>query len=263
MSLISLQNISKTFGVRALFNGLSVVIAEGERIGLIGPNGSGKSTLVSILAGIETADEGIVAFRKNVRIGYVPQESKFQAGDTVRSVLNDVLKGDTSDEYERESKINVAAGRAGFDSLELDAVALSGGWKKRLSIARELVREPDVLLLDEPTNHLDLDGIIWLEKLLSGSSFASLVVSHDRYFLENVVSDMVEINRIYPRRNLPSQRQLQRVSAQARRVRRASEQAARVARECRSTRSRVAAARAEGSDHQIEGANRSSRPHDV
>ncbi len=198
MSLISLQNISKTFGVRALFNGLSVVVAEGERIGLIGPNGSGKSTLVSILAGIETADEGIVAFRKNVRIGYVPQESKFQAGDTVRSVLNDVLKGDTSDEYERESKINVAAGRTGFDSLELDAVALSGGWKKRLSIARELVREPDVLLLDEPTNHLDLDGIIWLEKLLSGSSFASLVVSHDRYFLENVVSDMVEINRIYP-----------------------------------------------------------------
>jgi ABC transport system ATP-binding/permease protein len=198
MSLISLQNISKTFGVRPLFQGLSVVISEGERIGLIGPNGSGKSTLVSILAGVETADEGIVAFRKNVRTGYVPQESRFSAGETVRSVLNDALKGESSDEYERESRINVAAGRAGFDSLDLEAASLSGGWKKRLSIARELVREPDVLLLDEPTNHLDLDGIIWLEKLLIGSSFASLVVSHDRYFLENVVSDMIEINRIYP-----------------------------------------------------------------
>src|SRR5688572_4823381 len=103
MWLISLQNISKTFGVRALFEGLAVVIAEGERIGLIGPNGSGKSTLVSILAGVDTADEGIVAFRKNVRIGHVPQQSKCQAGDTVRSALNDVLNGDTSDEYERDS----------------------------------------------------------------------------------------------------------------------------------------------------------------
>jgi ABC transport system ATP-binding/permease protein len=198
MSLISCQNISKTFGVRKLFENLSIVISEGERIGLIGPNGSGKSTLVSILAGIETADEGIVAFRKNLRLGYVPQESRFEAGLTVRSVLADALEDHHSDEYERESLMNIAAGRVGFDSLDVGAPSLSGGWKKRLAIARELVRHPDVLLLDEPTNHLDLDGIIWLEKLLAGSSFASLVVSHDRYFLENVASDMVEINRIYP-----------------------------------------------------------------
>jgi ATP-binding cassette subfamily F protein uup len=198
MSLISCQNISKTFGVRKLFENLSVVIAEGERIGLIGPNGSGKSTLVSILAGIETADDGVVAFRKNVRLGYVPQESRFDAGETIRSVLAEPLQDDHSDEYEREALMNVAAGRVGFDSLDVDARSLSGGWKKRLAIARELVRNPDVLLLDEPTNHLDLDGILWLEKLLTGSTFASLVVSHDRYFLENVASDMVEINRIYP-----------------------------------------------------------------
>src|SRR6476646_3394195 len=198
MSLISCQNISKTFGVRKLFENLSIVIAEGERIGLIGPNGSGKSTLVSILAGIETADDGVVAFRKNLRLGYVPQESGFDAAQTVRSVLAEPLQDDHSDEYEREALMNVAAGRVGFDPLDVDAPSLSGGWKKRLAIARELVRNPDVLLLDEPTNHLDLDGILWLEKLLTGSGFACVVVSHDRYFLENVTSDMVEINRIYP-----------------------------------------------------------------
>jgi ABC transport system ATP-binding/permease protein len=198
MSLISCQNISKTFGVRKLFDNLSIVISEGERIGLIGPNGSGKSTLVSILSGGEAADEGVVAFRKNLRLGFVPQESRFEEGRTVRSVLVEALDDHHSDEYEREALINVAAGRVGFDSLDVEASSLSGGWRKRLAIARELVRNPDVLLLDEPTNHLDLDGIIWLEKLLAGSGFASLVVSHDRYFLENVASDMVEINRIYP-----------------------------------------------------------------
>ena len=198
MSLISCQNISKTFGVRTLFQNLSIVVSEGERIGLIGPNGSGKSTLVSILAGVEKPDDGIVAFRKNVRVSYVPQESRFNSGETVRSVLNDALLPEEPDEYERESRMNVAAGRVGFDRLDVDAFSLSGGWKKRLAIARELVRNPDVLLLDEPTNHLDLDGILWLEKLLNGATFASLVVSHDRYFLENVASDMVEINRIYP-----------------------------------------------------------------
>ena len=91
MSLISCQNISKTFGVRALFRNLSIVVSEGERIGLIGPNGSGKSTLVSILAGVEQPDDGIVAVRKNTRIAYVPQESRFNEGDTVRSVLNEAL----------------------------------------------------------------------------------------------------------------------------------------------------------------------------
>src|SRR3954462_10889768 len=99
MSLISCQNISKRFGVHTLFQNLSIVVSENERIGLIGPNGSGKSTLVSILAGIETVDDGIVAYRKNVRIGYVPQESQFAPGETVRAVLNDVLMSEASDEY--------------------------------------------------------------------------------------------------------------------------------------------------------------------
>ncbi len=114
MSLISCQNISKTFGVRTLFQNLSIVVSEGERIGLIGPNGSGKSTLVSILAGVESLTMALSRFEKNVRVSYVPQESRFNSGETVRSVLNDALLPEEPDEYERESRMNVAAGPGRF-----------------------------------------------------------------------------------------------------------------------------------------------------
>jgi ATP-binding cassette subfamily F protein uup len=113
-------------------------------------------------------------------------------------VVLDAIIDEHGEEYEKESRAIVTLGRAGFTAHDVEAGTLSGGWRKRLAIARELVREPDVLLLDEPTNHLDLDGIVWLEKLLMGAPFSCLVVSHDRYFLENVATDMAEINPIYP-----------------------------------------------------------------
>lgn len=196
--LLSCESVSKTYGARTLFANLSLAISDGERLGLIGPNGSGKSTLIEILAGVKEADSGTVSARKLARTGYVPQESVFPDGSTVRSVLETAAALLPVDEHEREALVSGTIGRAGFANAEAPASTLSGGWRKRLAIAAELVKSPDVLLLDEPTNHLDLEGILWLEKLLTGTRFASLVISHDRYFLENVATHMAEIDRVYP-----------------------------------------------------------------
>jgi ABC transport system ATP-binding/permease protein len=196
--LLSCQSISKTFGAQPLFSDVSLAISEGERVGLIGPNGSGKSTLVQILAGVQQPDSGIVASRKLLRTGYVPQEISFEGDRSVHHVVMEALSSEHLDDFEKEALVSETLGRTGFTDLHISAGSLSGGWRKRLAIARELVLQPDVLLLDEPTNHLDLEGILWLESLLQSASFASLVVSHDRYFLENVATDMVEINRVYP-----------------------------------------------------------------
>ena len=199
LSLINCQSISKTFGARPLFENVSLTIADGERIGLIGPNGSGKTTLARILAGLAQPDTGLVAFRKGLALGYVPQEPEFAEADTVRSAVESALLNDPHlDPLDRDARVHVTLGKLGFADFDARAASLSGGWRKRLAIARELVREPDVLLLDEPTNHLDLDGILWLERFLASARFACLVISHDRYFLENVATDMAEINRVYP-----------------------------------------------------------------
>lgn len=196
--LISCESISKTYGSRKLFHNLSIAISDGERLGLIGPNGSGKSTLMEVLCGRKEPDSGTVSARKLTRIGYVPQTSVFPEESTVRGVLEDAVRPLPLDSHEREALVAETIGRAGFLDDSARAGSLSGGWRKRLAIAAELVRSPDVLLLDEPTNHLDFDGILWLERLLVNSRFASLVISHDRYFLENVATHMAEINRVYP-----------------------------------------------------------------
>lgn len=196
--LISCQSISKTFGARPLFENISLTISDGERIGLIGPNGAGKSTLIQILAGVQTPDSGGVSLRKLVTTGYVPQDPVFDSDITVAAVLEAALAGQHLEEYERESIVEITLSRFGFSDPTVRALSLSGGWRKRLAIAQAVIASPDLVLLDEPTNHLDLQGILWLEKFLRSAPFASVIVSHDRYFLENVVSDMVEINRTYP-----------------------------------------------------------------
>ena len=181
-----------------LFEGISFTVSEGDRIGLIGPNGSGKSTLLRILAGSEDVDNGEIALRKRSRLAYVIQDSKFAAGDTVRTVVEKALDRAAVSATERGTRFAETLGRARFDELEAQAASLSGGWQKRLAIVEALVQAPDILLLDEPTNHLDLAGIEWLEALLGAGAFACVVVSHDRYFLENVATDMAELNRTYP-----------------------------------------------------------------
>ncbi len=196
--LESCTSLSKTFGPRILFENISLGISEGERLGLIGPNGSGKSTLLKILAGKMEADSGSISMRRNTRVGYVPQQVTFPQGLTAAEIIAGAIAGERLDDLERAARINQTLGRAGFTSGAAPAATLSGGWKRRLAIARELALDPDLLFLDEPTNHLDLEGILWLERLLATASFASVVVSHDRYFLDNVVNDMAEINRVYP-----------------------------------------------------------------
>jgi len=196
--LINVRSIAKSFGAEPLFQNVSFTVSEGDRIGLIGPNGSGKSTLLRILAGAMTPDEGEIAFRKRLRLSYVEQVSEFRPGDTVRSVIEKAMEKSGVPEAERGTRPAEIVGRAGFLDLQAEAMRLSGGWQKRLAIVEALVQAPDILLLDEPTNHLDLEGIEWLEKVLERAPFACVVISHDRYFLENVVTEMAELSRVYP-----------------------------------------------------------------
>ncbi len=196
--IINVQGISKAFGANPLFQNVSFTVTEGDRIGLIGPNGSGKSTLLRILAGDETPDSGEVAFRKRLRVSYVEQDSKFKPGTTVRSAVDDAMERSKVHSTERGTRFAETLGRAGFEDLDAEAASLSGGWQKRLAIVEAIVQGPDIVLLDEPTNHLDLAGIEWLEEVLEQAAFASVIVSHDRYFLENIATDMAELSRVYP-----------------------------------------------------------------
>src|SRR5206468_2334981 len=194
--LPSWQAISMAYGTRSLFDDLSFGLFEGDQAGLVGPNGSGKSTLLKILTGVTTPDRGARSLRGGVRVGYVPQDPVFSAGGTVGDVVMAALAG--VDEEERRGRIAQALGRAGLADGGADVDTLSGGWRKRLAIARELAAAPDILLMDEPTNHLDVEGILWLEDVLTERARACLVVSHDRYFLEHVATRMLELNRVYP-----------------------------------------------------------------
>jgi ATP-binding cassette subfamily F protein uup len=196
--IINAQGISKSFGAKPLFEDVSFTVSEGDRIGLIGPNGSGKSTLLRILAGTEKADTGNVAIRKRLQLNYVEQESRFAAGVTIRSVVENAIQRSVTADGEHSTHFAETLGRAGLEDLEAQAASLSGGWQKRLAIVEALVQSPDVLLLDEPTNHLDLAGIEWLEDLLQEARFACVIVSHDRYFLENVATGVAELSRVYP-----------------------------------------------------------------
>jgi ABC transport system ATP-binding/permease protein len=197
--LIDCHRLAKGFGGAPLFQGLSFTLHEGDHVGLVGPNGSGKSTLLRILAGQLEPDAGEVRTRRHLRVGYVPQDPVFAPGRTVEEVVAEALAGLPSlEDGERHRRLAVALGKVGFTDPGQRTETLSGGWRKRLAIARELAPEPDVLLLDEPTNHLDVESIVWLEELLLREPKAFVAVSHDRYFLEAVGRRILELDPRYP-----------------------------------------------------------------
>ena len=194
--MISTHSISKSYGADPLFTNISLNFYENERTGLIGPNGSGKSTLLKILAGIETPDEGDLSRKRHLHLIYLPQEDSFDEDKTIEETLFDFLPQYLED-WELEKRIQEMKTLIEFDNMKQRINTLSGGWRKRLAIGQALIRNPEVILMDEPTNHLDLEGIIWLENLLKSAPFAFILVSHDRYFLENTTNRIVELNPRY------------------------------------------------------------------
>ncbi|MCK9296825.1 MAG: ABC-F family ATP-binding cassette domain-containing protein [Desulfobulbaceae bacterium] len=195
--IINCQSISKSFGAHQLFTDISISFYSNERLGLIGPNGSGKSTLLKILANLETPDSGKVISRKGLQVVYLAQDDTFQPDQTVEMVLEEAI-ADDHDEVSRHGRIKIIMGQTQLTDGRQKVAELSGGWRKRLAIARALIRQPDLLLLDEPTNHLDIQGILWLEKILATPAFAFILISHDRAFLENTTNRIIELNRCYP-----------------------------------------------------------------
>lgn len=192
MILISAHKIEKSFASRTLFTGVSLGIEEKERIGLVGPNGAGKSTLLKILAGESDTDEGTVSRKKGLKIGFVSQTPEFKPGATIfETILEKCEDPDESSmkAYELISHLELA--QFGF---EFPIDQLSGGWKKRVAMARELVMEPELLFMDEPTNHLDISGILWLEDYINNAPFSVVLITHDRLFLQRTTNRILDLD---------------------------------------------------------------------
>lgn len=222
MNILSVENISKSFGERTLFSKLTFGIAAGEKVALIAKNGTGKTSLLKMLNREETPDVGQVTFRKNLVVGYLEQDPHFAHAKTPYEVVfssdNPTIKAvreyeealanpENADELDRtlqemdrlnawdaESRIKQILTQLQLVDFTADVETLSGGQRKRLALAKILIDDPDLLILDEPTNHLDLEMIEWLEEYLQGSQRSVLMVTHDRYFLENICTTLLEID---------------------------------------------------------------------
>lgn len=188
--LLDIQNVSKRFGERVLFEDISFSIGEGQRVGLIAQNGTGKTTLLSMLTGDESCDSGAIIYRNGIKVGYLRQEPKFPEG---ASVLEACFHGvDFDDDAQLKAKQILTQLR--IRDLNQPISQLSGGQQKRVALAQALISNPDLLILDEPTNHLDLEMVVWLEGFLSRGNRSLLMVTHDRYFLDNVCSVILELD---------------------------------------------------------------------
>ena len=227
MTLITLQNVQKDFGIKEILRDGSFSIEENDKVGLIGVNGSGKSTLLKAIAGIESFDSGDVTVKSGARIVYLPQQPNLNEEKTVldevfnnsseklklvrqyevlsqkvsrdadvsTQLTNVIEKMDASDAWELETKAKIILSKLGISDFDTPVGSLSGGYRKRISLATALLQEPDLLLMDEPTNHLDAESVSWLQNYLSSFSGAILLITHDRYFLDNVTNRILEIDR--------------------------------------------------------------------
>ncbi len=198
-TLLTARDLSKTYATHTLFTGVSLSLAEGDRLGLIGPNGSGKSTLLKILADMVQPDEGVITRRKQLHVAYVDQDDRFQPDATPLSTVLHELGGDKPGHaLDVETRAAISLSKLGFTDIEKPVTEHSGGWRKRLSIACALAHEPDILMLDEPTNHLDLEGVLWLESFVRQAPMAVVFITHDRVFIERVADRVIELSRAYP-----------------------------------------------------------------
>ena len=196
--LIGVHDISKSYGAKLLFDHLNFGIETGERIGLIGPNGAGKTTLLRILEGKFSPDEGSVSYQRGLRMGILEQVPVLRDDATVIEIIREGLAcHEALDDWEKDILAETYMTRLGLDP-DASISKLSGGWKKKVALARELVKQPDLLFLDEPTNHLDVESILWLEKFLAAAPFATLTVTHDRLFLQRVSNRILELDRRNP-----------------------------------------------------------------
>lgn len=225
MNYLSIEQLSKSYNEQPLFDNITFGIKQGQKVALVGKNGCGKSTLLKIVGGLEQPDGGKVVFRKGIKVGFLSQNPEFSNHLTIRDYIfkqdNELLKtifeyelmvenhaaDPTSEKYQSvfnkmeslsawdfEAQIKQILGKLGVHSLDGYVDELSGGQKKRVALAAVLVGNPDFLILDEPTNHLDIEAIEWLEKYLSTQAMTLLLVTHDRYFLEGVTNEIIEID---------------------------------------------------------------------
>lgn len=219
--ILQVENLTKSFGDLVLFENISFGLAEGQRVGLIAKNGSGKSTLLNILSGKEGYDEGKISFRRDLRVGYLEQspsypeeltvlEACFHHGNTTVDLIKDyercmeteghpgldelLVRMDHEKAWDYEQKAKQILSQLKIRDFDQQVKHLSGGQLKRVALANTLITEPDLLILDEPTNHLDLDMTEWLEEYLRRTNLTLLMVTHDRYFLDRVCSEIIEID---------------------------------------------------------------------
>lgn len=197
-NLLSARHLTKSFPSNVLFEDVAIQLIAGDRVGLIGPNGAGKSTLMKVLVGVEEADTGELIRRKGSKLVYVAQDDQFESDATPISAVTAELASDRDARVDGDTRASIVLSKLGFTDFDRSVSTLSGGWRKRLSLACALVHDPDVLMLDEPTNHLDLEGVLWLESFVKQSNITMMFVTHDRRFLENTANRIIELSKAFP-----------------------------------------------------------------